>query len=1126
MANRKEYEMAIKIAGKADASLRAATGMTKKELATMQHAAVKANMAMRSQFSAGFADMDKGFAAVERTAKKVFDAVAIAAKAAALATGAVVAASTKVGMDFEKQMSTVQAISTASTQDMQLLSDKAKEMGINTVFSATEAGKAMEYMAMAGWKTQDMLSGVEGIMNLAAASGEELGSVSDIVTDALTAFKLSAEDSTHFADVLAAASSNANTNVGMMGETFKYAAPVAGALGYSIEDTATAIGLMANTGIKASQAGTALRKIMTQTAQGVEISSKAMGDITIATADADGNMRSFKSIMDDMREAFAGMSEQEAAWNAEQIAGKTAMSGLLAIVQASEGDYQKLYSAIENANGAAERMADTRLNNLAGDITLDCSAFEGAGIKIYEDLKPVMREATQGFTEIVQQTTQWFKSSGVIKDISNAIVTGLPTARRVLLETGEAVLNFAKPLLDLGSWCLANPTAISSVLIGIGSAMMTYKLASTAFKFAQGLASVAAAFTNPVTGVVMGATLAVGAIVALTHAYKASQAVIGKRSLAKHFGDISLSLKEVDEVASHIVDDGIFEGLNTAMAAFDETKSFINEFNSSATKLDKLNWKVNIGIDLNERDKQDYLNSVSSFIANAQDALISEHNAMNLGIDFLISDETQKSNIKAQFDNFYKGNYDELTRLGTELNNTVNEAFNDGLLTIDEVENISKLQQQIADIQNQLASSEYAAKLKIATEGLTNLDSESFMNVLEQTNGYLEDMDVQAREVQMKMQAGLERQLANGEISREQYDAQTELYKSAYLEKMALSRTQRNEAINSAILDNYSSEVGSYHKQMQNAVASYRGDFGEVMQGMFLYDNETTQAMSTFWGQMQDGFYKELADTKKNYIDMGKEIPEEIAKGLSDSATIGAMAGDKTAMWYLIQQEISKGVSDPELAAEMMELAESYMGTAFDAISVAAKANQSVSREVRTAMQGIVDDAFSTPFNVTAMLNLKTATNSVDNSAVRNVLSTQGRADAINKELNKLNNKGLPGFATGGIIQNPTLATFAEDGPEAAIPIDGSQRSIDLWKKTGELLGVFDGKSRAETSLSKLEDSSSSEGSSINFAPVLNFNGGTPSKDDIVEANRMSLREFEEMYKQLVKKNSRLGFAN
>lgn len=1125
MANRKEYEMAIKIAGKADASLRAATGMTKKELASMQQAAVKANVAMRSQFSAGFADMDKGFAAVERTAKKVFDAVAIAAKAAALATGAVVVASTKSGMEFEKQMSTVQAISTASTQDMQLLSDKAKEMGINTVFSATEAGKAMEYMAMAGWKTQDMLSGVEGIMNLAAASGEELGSVSDIVTDALTAFKLSAEDSTHFADVLAAASSNANTNVGMMGETFKYAAPVAGALGYSIEDTATAIGLMANTGIKASQAGTALRKIMTQTAQGVEISSKAMGDITIATADADGNMRSFKSIMDDMRQAFAGMSEQEAAWNAEQIAGKTAMSGLLAIVQASEGDYQKLYNSIENANGAAERMADTRLNNLAGDITLAGSALEGAGIKIYEDLKPVMREATQGFTEIVQQTTQWFKSSGVIKDISNAIVTGLPTARRVLLETGEAVLNFAKPLLDLGAWCLANPTAISSVLIGIGSAMMTYKVASTGFKFAQSIMSIGAALTNPVTGVVVGATLAVGAIAALTHAYKASQAEIGKRSLDKHFGNLSLSLKEVDEVARHIVDNGTFDALDTAVAAFDETKSFINEFNSSATKLDKLNWKVSIGIDLNNRDKQEYLDSVSSFIANAQDALISEHNAMNLGIDFLISDEGSKSEIKSQFDNFYNNNYNELTEAGQRLNQAVNDAFSDGILEVHEAEEIAKFQRQMAEIQDKLAASEYSAKLDMATN-LSELTPDSLLDVMKQTDNFIAERDEQAREVVTNLIASLHSQLEEGTITQKQLEEQSNAIYESYREKMALTRAERNEAINSAILDNYSSEVGSYYTQMQNAVASYRGDLGEVVQGMFLYDNETTQAMSAFWGSMQDDFYKELADTKKNYMEMGKEIPAEIAKGLSDSATIGAMAGDKMAMWYLIQQEVSKGASDPELAADLKEVANGYMGTAFDAISVASKANQSVAREVRTSMQGIIDKAFSTPFNVTAMLNLKTATNSVDNSAVRNVLSTQGRADAINKEFNKLNNKGLPGFATGGIIQNPTLATFAEDGPEAAIPIDGSQRSIDLWKKTGELLGVFDGRSRAETSLSKLEDSSGSEGSSINFAPVLNFNGGTPSKDDIVEANRMSLREFEEMYKQLVKKNSRLGFAN
>ena len=144
----------------------------------------------------------------------------------------------KTGADFDAAMSKVAAVSGATGSEMDALREKAREMGSKTKFSASEAADAMNYMAMAGWKTNDMLSGIEGIMNLAAASGEDLASTSDIVTDALTAFGLSASDSGHFADILAAASSNANTNVSMMGETFKYAAPVLGSLGYSAEDSA------------------------------------------------------------------------------------------------------------------------------------------------------------------------------------------------------------------------------------------------------------------------------------------------------------------------------------------------------------------------------------------------------------------------------------------------------------------------------------------------------------------------------------------------------------------------------------------------------------------------------------------------------------------------------------------------------------------------------------------------------------------------------------------------------------------------------------------------------------------------------------------------------------------------
>ncbi len=261
----------------------------------------------------------------------------------------------------------------------------------------------MNYMAMAGWKSKDMISGIDGIMNLAAASGEDLATTSDIVTDALTAFGLSAEDSGHFADILAAASSNANTNVSMMGETFKYCAPIAGALGFSAEDTAEAIGLMANAGIKSSQAGTALRTIMNNLAGEVKISGQAIGDVTIATTNADGSMRSLSDILADCRVAFGGLTESEKAQAAESLVGKNAMSGFLALMNAAPADIEKLSGAIDNCDGTAEKMAATMQDNLMGQLTILKSQLEELAISFGEMLMPAIRNIVTKIQEFVDK---------------------------------------------------------------------------------------------------------------------------------------------------------------------------------------------------------------------------------------------------------------------------------------------------------------------------------------------------------------------------------------------------------------------------------------------------------------------------------------------------------------------------------------------------------------------------------------------------------------------------------------------------------------------------------------------------------------------------------------------------
>ena len=305
------------------------------------------------------------------------------------------------GASFDSSMSNVGAISGATGKELEALREKAKEMGKNTKFSASEAADGLSYMAMAGWKTDDMLQGLDGIMHLAAASGSDLATTSDIVTDALTAFGKSASDSTRLADIMAATSANANTNVDLLGETFKYCASTAGALGFSMEDTSVAIGLMANSGVKGSQAGTSLKNILVNLSKPTKQMQTAMDDLGISLTDSEGNMKSLDTIMGEMKTAFSGLTEKQKASYAATIAGKEGMSGLLAIVNSSPKDFDKLTNAVNNSNGAAKKMADTMNDNLAGDMTMLNSHLESVQISLYEKFEPALRAGVEVLNDLL-----------------------------------------------------------------------------------------------------------------------------------------------------------------------------------------------------------------------------------------------------------------------------------------------------------------------------------------------------------------------------------------------------------------------------------------------------------------------------------------------------------------------------------------------------------------------------------------------------------------------------------------------------------------------------------------------------------------------------------------------------
>ena len=486
--------------------------------------------------------------------KAAFKTVLAVSAAAAGASAAVIKKSADIGGEFESQMSKVKAISGATQSEMEQLTAKAKEMGGTTKFTAKQAGEALEYMSMAGWKAADMLGGIGGIMNLAAASGEDLGRTSDIVTDALTAFGMKAADAGHFADVLAAASSNANTNVGMMGETFKYVGAMAGTLGYSAEDVGLSIGLMANAGIKASQAGTELNAIYTRLSVNTSHARDAIEGLGISFYDSNGSARSWGTILDEMRIKTAKMTDAEKTAFANRVAGQRAQAGLLAMLNATSADYDNLTKSINNADGAAKRMADTMQDNLQGQLTVLKSGLEGTAITIYESMQKPLTEGVRtavstlndpriqaGVKEVGQQFGEMFsggaklaakyapdfiKGFRKITDYlsSSSFKSGLKAGGELLLNTGKVAVDLGKvgfPILAKSTELLAKSGKVLVPVLAAGYAgFKAFQIVRSVTTLVQGAGAAFSALNvvmmaNPWALAIGGAALVTTALIGL-----------------------------------------------------------------------------------------------------------------------------------------------------------------------------------------------------------------------------------------------------------------------------------------------------------------------------------------------------------------------------------------------------------------------------------------------------------------------------------------------------------------------------------------------------------------------------------------------------------------------------------
>lgn len=576
------------------------------------------------------------------------------------------------GIDFDSAMSKVEAVSGATGEELEKLTAKAEEMGKKTKFSATESAEAFNYMAMAGWKTEDMLNGIEGIMNLAAAAGSDLATTSDIVTDALTAMGYSAGDAGKLADVMAAASSNANTNVEMMGQTFQYAAPIIGALGYNMEDAAVAIGLMANAGIKGEKAGTALRSVLTRLSAPPAECAKAMEKLGISITDSEGKMKPLNTVIEDLRKAFDGLSEAEQTQLAKNIAGQEAMSGLLAIVNAAPSDYEKLTKAVKNSTGAAEDMANTMQDNVGGKLTLLKSQLEGVYLTIWKKVEPSISKAIDTISKAISKVN-WDEFGRV---------------------AGEALEKLAKGF----EWIIDNRGLVVGALTAITGAFAVKKVTD----FGSGLmetASKLSAIIKPAslaTSAISGAGAAASGVATATAGAASSTGI-----LATAFGALT------SPVGLAVAGIAALVGLVIATGnAFKESTSEIEENRNATAKLAKAQEEGNKALEENRKAREENSKSVNQELKNT-DALIYR-------LDQLASKENKSVSEKKEM----KAIVDELNKLMPELNLSIDDET--GKLS----ENTKKIEANVEARKNLNKAEAERTNLSSITEDMTAKEEE------------------------------------------------------------------------------------------------------------------------------------------------------------------------------------------------------------------------------------------------------------------------------------------------------------------------------------------------------------------------------------------------------------------
>lgn len=875
--------------------------------------------------------------------------------------------SIELGKNYTSVMSEVAAISGASSSDLAMMEDTARQYGATTVFSASEAAEALKYMSLAGWDAQQSTSALGGVLNLAAASGMGLGEASDMVTDYLSAFGMEANKSTYFADMLAYAQSNSNTTAAQLGEAYKNSAANMHAAGQDVETTTSLLEAMANQGRKGSEAGTTLGAMMRDITAKMDDGAIKIGETSIAVQDASGNFRDMTDILTEVGEATEGMGSAQRAAALSSVFTDDSIKGVNMVLAEGMDKVAGYEEALRSATGASEDMAETMNDNLSGDMANMNSAYEEMQLQAFEEMEGPLREGAQWITsDIIPTLTSW------VPEAFGTLASGIS-------KVGNALSPMIKTVLQ-------NPKAVASAFASIGAGFAAMKTVNTGIKIAGmvseagGMASALGKLGTSLFGSpwAAGAAAAVAAITAVGLAVKKYNDIQVEDSLSAHFGSVELDDSQIEDFASRVIDAQWLVNINAAIGHFENAEEFNQQAEEALAANDALEWKARVGIQLTEDEQSSYMQNIETFKENIEQALTEQTLAAKMTVNEFDIKMADGSSLGSQIEKWAEQDLGEMQSLSAGLTNLVQTALEDGIIDVDEQAAIDQLQGKINNIMEGWQEAEAQAQMDVLTQKYgklsgKDLTADTFTKVVEELGEQRETATAALETSEKKLYTtlnALNKADENGvqRISDEELvnykqqagyavrnDQASMLGNSLEFEKNTLSDAygEKLDSNYSAIQEqtgNFLNNANSYlaNQDYMSLVNSMQSGFSSAMTGTSIFSDKDQKALSKIYDSMKPDV-ESMAGLIDEYREMGQAVPQDVMTAFNDAVQVGAAAGDADAAWQVFANQM---IADPASEALVQAIQD---GTV------------SVPEELKTAIDRATTDIDPDPVTIEGM---------------------------------------------------------------------------------------------------------------------------------------------------------------